>query len=49
MIRYNKFLVWLREKIKEKLKNIDIIFMSSGRVRIQVGFDQKIDEFFGFI
>ena len=36
------------EKIKEKLKNKEIIFGSSGRVRVRLWFGPKIDHFFGF-
>ena len=46
MIRYNEFLVLLKEKIKEKSTNKDVIFELSGRVR--VGFDPKFYRFFGF-
>ena len=39
MIRYNEFLPFKKKKFK-KIKNKDIIFGPSGRVR--VGFDPKI-------
>jgi len=50
MIRYNEFLVLLKEKNSKNLKIKDIIFGSIEWVRVQarVEFDLKIYEFFGF-
>ena len=47
MIQYNELPVLLRRKIL-KIKNKDIIFWSSGQVRVRVGFDTKLYGFFGF-